>query len=206
MTYEKLSRGMRYYYPNNIIAREPGRRLLYRFMRHPDEIKKFVKKNGTYMLKRAKINAKNNIDSTNPDDSGVDEPSKTTNGANPKKTNDSISENKKSAKKNNSKLSKNYDDDEFEGDEFDEENDEMDEFQDEDLDEDAVDENNNYEIENKNNGDIQDHSAKNQRNENNSKKINIKNSSIKNGDNLISNPKNSLLASSSSTSSSCWIT
>lgn len=30
MTYEKLSRGMRYYYPNNIIAREPGRRLLYR--------------------------------------------------------------------------------------------------------------------------------------------------------------------------------
>ncbi len=55
MTYEKLSRGMRYYYPNNIIAREPGRRLLYRFMRHPDEIKKFVKKNGTYMLKRAKM-------------------------------------------------------------------------------------------------------------------------------------------------------
>lgn len=32
MTYEKLSRGMRYYYPNNIIAREPGRRLLYRFV------------------------------------------------------------------------------------------------------------------------------------------------------------------------------
>jgi len=55
MTYEKLSRGMRYYYPNNIIAREPGRRLLYRFMRHPDDIKKFVKKNGTYMLKRAKM-------------------------------------------------------------------------------------------------------------------------------------------------------
>ena len=32
MTYEKLSRGMRYYYPNNIIAREPGRRLLYRYV------------------------------------------------------------------------------------------------------------------------------------------------------------------------------
>lgn len=32
MTYEKLSRGMRYYYPNNIIAREPGRRLLYRLV------------------------------------------------------------------------------------------------------------------------------------------------------------------------------
>jgi hypothetical protein len=57
MTYEKLSRGMRYYYPNNIIAREPGRRLLYRFMRHPDDIKKFVKKNGTYMLKRAKMDS-----------------------------------------------------------------------------------------------------------------------------------------------------
>ena len=59
MTYEKLSRGMRYYYPNNIIAREPGRRLLYRFMRHPDDIKKSVKKNGTYMLKRAKMELKN---------------------------------------------------------------------------------------------------------------------------------------------------
>ena len=87
MTYEKLSRGMRYYYPNNIIAREPGRRLLYRFMRHPDEIKKFVKKNGTYMLKRAKMSSKNcdggagssDLDESmrtdiNPDDSGVDEP------------------------------------------------------------------------------------------------------------------------------------
>jgi hypothetical protein len=59
-------------------------------MRHPDEIKKFVKKNGTYMLKRAKMSAKNNdtmdtganldesmrtsITDINPDDSGVDEP------------------------------------------------------------------------------------------------------------------------------------
>ena len=72
MTYEKLSRGMRYYYPNNIIAREPGRRLLYRFMRHPDEIKKFVKKNGTYMLKKSKQTCKK--DETSLDDSGVDEP------------------------------------------------------------------------------------------------------------------------------------
>ena len=61
MTYEKLSRGMRYYYPNNIIAREAGRRLLYRFMRHPNEIKKFVKKNGTYMLKRAKLSDKSGL-------------------------------------------------------------------------------------------------------------------------------------------------
>lgn len=76
MTYEKLSRGMRYYYPNNIIAREPGRRLLYRFMRHPDEIKKFVKKNGTYMLKKAKQNKKDDKNDTNPDDSGVDEPAR----------------------------------------------------------------------------------------------------------------------------------
>lgn len=82
MTYEKLSRGMRYYYPNNIIAREPGRRLLYRFMRHPDEIKKFVKKNGTYMLKRAKSDKKKagagGDDSDREDgfdeDSGLDEP------------------------------------------------------------------------------------------------------------------------------------
>jgi hypothetical protein len=65
MTYEKLSRGMRYYYPNNIIAREAGRRLLYRFMRHPSEIKKFVKKNGTYMLKRsAKLGTGNNESSS----------------------------------------------------------------------------------------------------------------------------------------------
>ncbi|RNA00062.1 Transcription factor ETV6, partial [Brachionus plicatilis] len=74
MTYEKLSRGMRYYYPNNIIAREPGRRLLYRFMRHPDEIKKFVKKNGTYMLKKTKQTCKK--DEASLDDSGVDEPSR----------------------------------------------------------------------------------------------------------------------------------
>ena len=63
---------------------------MIRFMRHPDEIKKFVKKNGTYMLKRAKMSAKNsdsmdtgaNLDESmrtsitdiNPDDSGVDEP------------------------------------------------------------------------------------------------------------------------------------
>lgn len=92
MTYEKLSRGMRYYYPNNIIAREAGRRLLYRFMRHPNEIKKFVKKNGTYMLKRAKLGDKNSntsMDSSmpsgdidvdtesiadiNPEDSSIDE-------------------------------------------------------------------------------------------------------------------------------------
>lgn len=73
MTYEKLSRGMRYYYPNNIIAREPGRRLLYRFMRHPDEIKKFVKKNGTYMLKKSKQSGKKD---SNGEDSGADEPKK----------------------------------------------------------------------------------------------------------------------------------
>ena len=40
MTYEKLSRGMRYYYSNNIISKEQSKRLLYRFMRSPDEIRK----------------------------------------------------------------------------------------------------------------------------------------------------------------------
>lgn len=93
MTYEKLSRGMRYYYPNNIIAREPGRRLIYRFMRHPNEIKKFVRKNGIYMMKRGKINIgdenrnaemSNEVidecglsESLNLDDSGMIEPTKT---------------------------------------------------------------------------------------------------------------------------------
>lgn len=44
MTYEKLSRGMRYYYSNNIICKEPSKRLLYRFMRSPDEIRKNIKR------------------------------------------------------------------------------------------------------------------------------------------------------------------
>ena len=46
MTYEKLSRGMRYYYSNNIISKEQSKRLLYRFMRTPDEIRKSMKRNG----------------------------------------------------------------------------------------------------------------------------------------------------------------
>ncbi len=119
MTYEKLSRGMRYYYPNNIIAREAGRRLLYRFMRHPNEIKKFVKKNGTYMLKRAKMNDKsgdmasgsNDIDveenesmgfnDQNPEDSSIDEsfyenPSAATpSGPKKKNNNDNVSNHSK---------------------------------------------------------------------------------------------------------------
>lgn len=43
MTYEKLSRGMRYYYSNNIIMKEQSKRLLYRFMRSPDEIRRNMK-------------------------------------------------------------------------------------------------------------------------------------------------------------------
>ncbi|CAF4767747.1 unnamed protein product, partial [Rotaria sp. Silwood1] len=46
MTYEKLSRGMRYYYSNNIISKEQSKRLLYRFMRSPDEIRKSMKRTG----------------------------------------------------------------------------------------------------------------------------------------------------------------
>jgi hypothetical protein len=45
MTYEKLSRGMRYYYSNNIISKEQSKRLLYRFMRSPEEIRKNTKRN-----------------------------------------------------------------------------------------------------------------------------------------------------------------
>ncbi|CAF1188910.1 unnamed protein product [Adineta steineri] len=47
MTYEKLSRGMRYYYSNNIISKEQSKRLLYRFMRSPDEIRKNMKRHGS---------------------------------------------------------------------------------------------------------------------------------------------------------------
>ncbi len=47
MTYEKLSRGMRYYYSNNIISKEQSKRLLYRFMRSPDEIRKSMKRTAT---------------------------------------------------------------------------------------------------------------------------------------------------------------
>jgi hypothetical protein len=53
MTYEKLSRGMRYYYSNNIISKEQSKRLLYRFMRSPDEIRKNIKRqniNSTNMI------------------------------------------------------------------------------------------------------------------------------------------------------------
>ncbi|XP_048124331.1 transcription factor ETV6-like isoform X1 [Alosa alosa] len=38
MTYEKMSRAMRHYYKLNIIRKEPGQRLLFRFMKTPDEI------------------------------------------------------------------------------------------------------------------------------------------------------------------------
>lgn len=44
MTYEKLSRGMRYYYANNIIIKEQSKRLLYRFTRSPEEIKRNTKR------------------------------------------------------------------------------------------------------------------------------------------------------------------
>ena len=37
---------MRYYYSNNIISKEQSKRLLYRFMRSPDEIRKSMKRNG----------------------------------------------------------------------------------------------------------------------------------------------------------------
>jgi len=40
MTYEKLSRSLRYYYKMNIISKEPGRRLTYRFMKPPTDIPK----------------------------------------------------------------------------------------------------------------------------------------------------------------------
>ncbi|XP_040201322.1 transcription factor ETV6 isoform X1 [Rana temporaria] len=38
MTYEKMSRALRHYYKLNIIRKEPGQRLLFRFMKTPEEI------------------------------------------------------------------------------------------------------------------------------------------------------------------------
>lgn len=59
MTYEKLSRGMRYYYSNNIISKEQSKRLLYRFMRSPDEIRKSMKRtSGTTNMIYSNLNKK----------------------------------------------------------------------------------------------------------------------------------------------------
>ncbi|XP_075868206.1 transcription factor ETV6 isoform X2 [Nelusetta ayraudi] len=38
MTYEKMSRALRHYYKLNILRKEPGQRLLFRFIKSPDEI------------------------------------------------------------------------------------------------------------------------------------------------------------------------
>ncbi|XP_013384940.1 transcription factor ETV6 isoform X2 [Lingula anatina] len=40
MTYEKLSRALRYYYKMDIIQKVPGKRLTYKFLHHPMEIKR----------------------------------------------------------------------------------------------------------------------------------------------------------------------
>ncbi|XP_055958048.1 transcription factor ETV6 isoform X2 [Patella vulgata] len=40
MTYEKLSRALRYYYKMNIIRKVPGKRLTYKFLQHPSTIRK----------------------------------------------------------------------------------------------------------------------------------------------------------------------
>ncbi|CAM4860204.1 unnamed protein product [Rotaria socialis] len=62
MTYEKLSRGMRYYYSNNIISKEQSKRLLYRFMRTPDEIRKSMKRtSGTTSMVYSNLNKKTTL-------------------------------------------------------------------------------------------------------------------------------------------------
>ncbi|XP_048468182.1 transcription factor ETV7 isoform X1 [Rhincodon typus] len=38
MTYEKMSRALRHYYKLNIIRKEPGQKLIFRFLKTPDEI------------------------------------------------------------------------------------------------------------------------------------------------------------------------
>jgi len=67
MTYEKLSRGMRYYYSNNIISKEQSKRLLYRFMRSPDEIRKNIKRhNNSTNLIYSPINNQSSSEINNP--------------------------------------------------------------------------------------------------------------------------------------------
>jgi hypothetical protein len=61
MTYEKLSRGMRYYYSNNIISKEQSKRLLYRFMRSPDEIRKNMKRHATSTTVSCPVVNKNSL-------------------------------------------------------------------------------------------------------------------------------------------------
>ncbi|XP_060701223.1 transcription factor ETV7-like [Hemiscyllium ocellatum] len=38
MTYEKMSRALRHYYKLNIIRKEPGQKLIFRFLKTPDQI------------------------------------------------------------------------------------------------------------------------------------------------------------------------
>ncbi|XP_033106124.1 transcription factor ETV6-like isoform X2 [Anneissia japonica] len=45
MTYEKLSRALRYYYKMNIIRKEPGQKLTYRFLQDPQELAQTYKNN-----------------------------------------------------------------------------------------------------------------------------------------------------------------
>lgn len=40
MTYEKMSRALRHYYKLNIIKKEPGQKLLFRFLKTPEDLKK----------------------------------------------------------------------------------------------------------------------------------------------------------------------
>ena len=67
---------MRYYYSNDIISKEQSKRLLYRFMRSPDEIRKSMKRNGgsTNMI-YSSLNKKPSLSyqpATSPDDQYTD--------------------------------------------------------------------------------------------------------------------------------------
>ncbi|XP_057678705.1 transcription factor ETV7 isoform X2 [Corythoichthys intestinalis] len=47
MTYEKMSRALRHYYKLNIIKKEPGQKLLFRFLKTPQDIRKELEDNAS---------------------------------------------------------------------------------------------------------------------------------------------------------------
>ncbi|XP_041367535.1 transcription factor ETV6-like isoform X2 [Gigantopelta aegis] len=57
MTYEKLSRALRYYYKMNIIKKVPGRRLTYMFLQHPRSIKKGQRGAKPHIIRDASVKA-----------------------------------------------------------------------------------------------------------------------------------------------------
>ena len=81
MTYEKLSRRMRYYYANNIIIKEQSKRLLYRFTRSPEEIRRSTKRSSDSIVTKVQekifsILKSDRSSSSSPESDDSEKPSK----------------------------------------------------------------------------------------------------------------------------------